>query len=84
MSELPKIEEMTTRELLEFLHVHGYGAKRLSHALDGKIHYKSLHRWKSGAFKPRKSTDHGMIVAFAGSIVAQLIEQEEKTEDCPF
>jgi len=78
------IEGMNTQELLEFLHVHGYGAKRLSHALDGKIHYKSLHRWKSGAFKPRKSTDHGMIVAFARSIVAELIEQEKKTEDCPF
>jgi hypothetical protein len=84
MSALPKIEGMSTQGLLEFLHKQGYGAKSLSQALAGKIHYKSLHRWKSGAYKPRKSSDHALIMAFTAVVVAKLAEQTKTTEDCPF
>ena len=75
------MNQWTTQELLQFLMEHGYGAKSLSVALLHKINYKSLHRWKSGAFKPRKPRDHVLILAFAQEVAART---KPPVEEAPF
>jgi len=72
------MDKWTTQKLLQFLMEHGYGAKSLSVALLHRIGYKSLHRWKSGAYKPRKTSDHDLILAFAQEVAARTKPPVEK------
>ena len=88
----PQWAEMTTQELLVALHARGYGAKRLSRALGGALHYRSLHRWKAGKFKPRHADQHALILSFAKQLeewraITPTISPTPVTKqqgDCPF
>jgi hypothetical protein len=79
----PVWDKMSTQEILEILNMNGYGAKNLSKALNGVIHYKNLHRWKSGDFQPRNPRDRALIQSFAADLLGGH-NPAKRAEDCHF